>query len=199
MRELLAGGSLPPGVTAEEVGGTAARQASRQALALARSCFDSAVGDNATALAAKMIELGLEGNPAVLLTIARTIQPPAKYDSTRIELDIGPIDSVDDIDRARRRLAEAVFAGKVGVEDSAYLARMLDSLSDGILRDQKTRLVNQMREALTDTAKGGTSAKVRLLTQQAELVLEGLRKAPEAPLIEAQAEPDEDGDWRCLL
>lgn len=201
LKSALTGGTAPPEITKAELGAAAARQAGRQALALARSCFDSAVGDNADALAAKLVELGLEGNPAVLLTICRTLQPPAKYDSTKIELDIGPIDNLEDIDRARRRLAEAVFAGRVGVEDGNALARMLDSLADGILRDQKSRLVNDMRAALTDTAKGGASAKVRLLTERAEMVLEGLRKAPEAPLIEAQAEPDDDTDesWRTLL
>ena len=50
----------------------------------------------------------MQGNPAVLLSIARTLQPPAKWDSTKVSLDIGPLESPDDLDRARRRVAGAL-------------------------------------------------------------------------------------------
>jgi hypothetical protein len=199
VRAVLAGEPVPADMVPAELGAHAARMASRQALTFARACFDQSLGDNAEALAAKMIELGLEGNPAVLLMIARTLQPPAKYDSTRVELDLGPLDTLDDIDRARRRLAEAVFSGKVGVEDSNHLARLLDSLGEAILRREKQALLAGMRDALADATQGAISARISSLTKRSEVILSGLGGGA-TPMIEAEFDGErvevDDDTWR---
>src|SRR5688500_14027146 len=110
VRDVLAGGYTP---SKEEVGGAAARVSSRQALDLARASFDSAIGDNAEKLAGRLVELALQGEVSCLLTVARSIVPPAKYDSTKIKLDVGAIETLADVDAARRKAAAAVFAGEV--------------------------------------------------------------------------------------
>jgi hypothetical protein len=193
LRNALTGGPVPADMPTTELAGHAARVASRQALAFARAHFDQSLADNVTALAQKMIELGLEGNPQILMTIARTLQPPAKYDSTKVELDIGPIQTLEDIDRARRRLAEAVFSGRVGVEDSGNLARLLDSLAEADLRQRKAELLNDMRTALSDASAGSVTARIGVLTQKAELVLKGGKPGVDVPFIEAEPIKVDDG------
>ena len=163
---------------------------------LARACFDDTLGQNAEALAGKLVELAMDGNTAALLTVARSIVPPARFDSTRIKLDVGQLETPDDIDRARRRLAEAVFNGQVGVEDASHLTRLLDSVAEQHLRDERAGLVADMRDALAASRAGGLGMKLSAMTAQAELILRNLA-APAAPMIEAEL--DGDDAWRALL
>lgn len=199
LRDIVSGSIPMPDTVSPDMARSAAREASRSALQLARACFDDILGQNAEALAGKLVELAMDGNTAALLTVARSIVPPARFDSTRVALDVGPLETPDDIDRARRRLAEAVFNGQVGVEDAGHLTKLLDSLSEQQARDQRTSLIADMRDALAASRAGGMSMTISSLTARAELLLQGLGAAP-APLIDMRGSDEGDADeWRALL
>ena len=189
VRDALAGGAVPDDMTAEEFGAAAARHSSRQALQLARACFDNTISASAEQIAAKLVELAMDGSVPALLTVARSVVPPARFDSTMISLDVGRLETPQDVDAARRRLAEAVFSGRVGVEDAAGLSRLLDSIGEGMLRDAQTALLASMRQAVADSTTHSVGDRVAALARRAEAALRGVA-APEPMVIEAV--PDEE-------
>lgn len=199
LRQVLDRAPVPAGHDPRELAATAARQDSRARLAFARSVFDEAIAANAEKLAEEMITRALDGDGVALLTIARTLQLPARYDATRVKLEVGAIENLADVDAARRRVAEAVFAGEVGVEDGGNLAKMLDSIASGIEREQRSALLVDMRTSLAATARSGVSARVAMMTTRAELILNGgTLDGDEPTMIEGTAELDAD-DWRAFL
>jgi hypothetical protein len=201
VRNALAGYTPSP----HEVATTAAMQASRAALKVARASFDSAIGASADQIAGRLVELALGGDVNALLAVVRSVVPPARYDSVKIRLDIGALDTLADVDAARRKVAMAVFQEEIGVEDGNNINKMLDSIAEGILRNQKMALLDDMRATLSEATATSVTARITSLTQKAELVLGGLRGGAEVPLVEAAAEPvehevevEEDGPngWR---
>lgn len=181
VRDALAGGPMPDDMTADEFGAAAARHSSRQALQLARACFDNTISASAEQIAAKLVELAMDGSVPALLTVARSVVPPAKFDETFVDLKIGEIKTAEDIDRARSRLAEGVFNGCIGVESAGNLARLLDNIAEARLRDEQTQLIASMRETLAATAEHGIGGALATLSARAERVLQGTS----VPLIEA--------------
>ena len=198
VRSLMAGAPVPQDIPPGELGAAAARIASREALAVARAQFDDSLGRNAEAVAAKLVEMALGGNVPAMLVVARTIVPPAKFDNSKINLDVGALETAADLDRARRRLAAATFAGQVGIEDAGHLVRMLDSLSEAAARDEQTKLVADMRLAIQQAATGGITTKIAMLSQRAELVLRTLAD-PETPQFVDIVPTEESETCECLL
>jgi hypothetical protein len=145
-------------------------------------------------VAQKLVELALAGDATALTLVARSVLPAARPEERRIKLALPPLDSHANLTLARQRVGAAVASGELGLDEAERLMRLLESIETALVEGEKRRLLEDLRAAMAGTQPGGTQARLRLLAQQAELLVEAARQLPaDAPgergeLLEGTAE-----------
>jgi hypothetical protein len=150
----------------------------RHATETARHVFAAAIEDNAHAVAERLIRQALAGDVAALTLVARSVLPAARPDDRRVRLDLPPLTSPENVAQARRRVAEAVARGEVGLGDGRDLMTLLEGLAAALAEAEKRALLTRLRGALAGAEAGGVRTRITLLAQEAEVFVEAARQVP---------------------
>lgn len=148
----------------------------RHANETARHAFATAIEGSAEAVAQKLVELALGGDVAALTLVARSVLPAARPDDRRVKVDLPPLTTLENVAEARRRVADAVARGEVGLGDGRDLMGLLEGVKASLVETEKREVLAQLRGALTDAQAGGVRARISVLAREAEILVEASRR-----------------------